>query len=327
MDIVFVGDVMLGRLVNQDLKTKPPDYPWGDTLPIFQKADFRICNLECVISNRGTPWSVTPKVFHFRSDAKNIEVLREARIDAVSLANNHILDFEYEAMFDTLRLLKDASIRHAGAGVNISEASHATIFQVGKANLGFIAFTDNEPEWEATDQHPGVFYVPIDVNDMRAQRLFEIVRRAKAEVELLIASAHWGPNWGYSPPAEHTRFARALIDAGCDVVFGHSGHVFRGIEFYRGRSIIYCAGNFIDDYAVDEVERNDQSFIFVVEIRNGLIQGLKLYPTVIRDFQASLATGLEREKIVEKMQQLCAAFDTRTDWQKAGYLTLGYDAG
>jgi poly-gamma-glutamate synthesis protein (capsule biosynthesis protein) len=139
-----------------------------------------------------------------------------------------MLDFEYEAMFDTLMLLNDAGICHAGAGVNISEASHAAIFQVATANVGLIAFTDNEPEWEATDEHPGIFYVPIDVNDVRAKRLFEIARRTKTEVELLIASAHWGPSWGYSSLAEHPDFVRALIDAGCDVVFGHSGHVFRG---------------------------------------------------------------------------------------------------
>jgi len=325
MDILFVGDVMLGRLVNENLKTKSPEYPWGDTLPIFHRADLRVCNLECVISDRGAPWTVTPKVFHFRSDAKNIEVLRRARIDAVSLANNHILDFDYDAMFDTRKILDEAGIRHSGAGANVSDAARASISQVDHTEVGFIAFTDNEPEWGATDQHPGTFYVPIDVNDARAKRLFEIVRRAKAEVELLIVSAHWGPNWGYSPPVEHIHFAKALIDAGSDIIFGHSGHVFRGIEFYRGRPISYCAGNFIDDYAIDQIERNDESFIFVIEVQNGLIEGLKLYPTLIRDFQARMAHGVDRERIVEKMEHLCADFGTRTSWEEGGYLAVGYD--
>ncbi|HXG49726.1 MAG TPA: CapA family protein, partial [Methylomirabilota bacterium] len=89
--LLFVGDVMLGRLVNDLLKHEPPEYPWGNTLPLFRQADWRCCNLECAISDRGSPWSETPKVFHFRSAAKNIAVLKAARIDAVSLANNHSL--------------------------------------------------------------------------------------------------------------------------------------------------------------------------------------------------------------------------------------------
>ena len=88
MRFLFVGDVMLGRLVNEALKRKPPNYPWGDTLPIFQENDVKICNLECVISNKGTPWTATPKAFHFQSGAKNIETLKVADINFVSIANN-----------------------------------------------------------------------------------------------------------------------------------------------------------------------------------------------------------------------------------------------
>jgi poly-gamma-glutamate synthesis protein (capsule biosynthesis protein) len=322
MNIVFVGDVMLGRLVNATLKVEPPEYPWGDTLPIFSRGDVRLCNLECVLSDRGTPWSRTPKVFHFRSDAKNIAVLQRAQIDLVSVANNHTLDFDYEAMLDMLHLLGHARIRHAGAGAQVAEASRVAIAHIHGARLGLVAFTDNEPEWAATDRSPGLFYVPINVADRRAKRLFDIVGRAKGEVDLLIVSAHWGPNWGYSPPANHPPFAKALIDAGADLIFGHSGHVFRGIELYQQRPIVYCTGNFIDDYAVDEIERNDQSFLFVAETEKNQIRTLKLYPTVIRNCQARLAGSPEREEIIQKMQHLCAQLHTRTCWQKDGYLEI-----
>lgn len=94
MKFLFAGDVMLGRMVNAVLQEESAAYPWGNTLPVFRDASARICNLECVISDRGSPWSVTPKVFHFRSDARNVGVLKTAGIDTVSLANNHTLDFE-----------------------------------------------------------------------------------------------------------------------------------------------------------------------------------------------------------------------------------------
>src|SRR5919109_1560337 len=138
MQLLLVGDVMLGRQVNAALARVRPEYPWGNTLPLFQQADVRICNLECVIADRGTPWSITPKVFHFRSDAKNIGVLQAAHIDAVSLANNHTLDFGYEALLDMLDILRTAGIHYAGAGRNIREASAPALWQTQGQRLGLI---------------------------------------------------------------------------------------------------------------------------------------------------------------------------------------------
>ena len=316
MTLLFVGDVMLGRLVNGVLQEKSPAYPWGDMLSLFQDVDVRLCNLECVISDWGTPWSATPKVFHFRSDAKNIGTLKAAHIDAVSLANNHSLDFEYEGLFHTMGNLDAAGIHYTGAGMTIAEASEPAIWEMKGKKLGLIAFTDNEPGWEATEEQPGIFYIPIELKDKRAKKLLELVSKTKAVVDFLVVSAHWGPNWGYIPPAEHIPFAHALIDAGTDVIFGHSCHVIRGIELYKGKPILYGTGDFIDDYAVDERERNDQSFIFVVETDGQAIVRLLLYPTVIDAFQARRARHNERKAIVATMQRLCMKLNTATTWDE-----------
>jgi poly-gamma-glutamate capsule biosynthesis protein CapA/YwtB (metallophosphatase superfamily) len=323
LKILFVGDVMLGRLVNELLKRELPAYPWGDTLSIFKKADLRICNLECVISDRGQPWSITPKVFHFRSDAKNIETLESAGIDAVSLANNHTLDFEYEGMFEMLRILSDAGIYHAGAGADFEEASRPSLFEVSGKKIAFISFTDNEPEWEATPEKPGIFYVPTDLEDDRAKRLFEIIHQTRNEVDFLIVSAHWGPNWGNRPREDQLPFGHRLIDSGTDIVFGHSCHVFQGIEIYRGRPILYSTGDFIDDYAVDEMDRNDESFIFLIETSDDKTFRLWLYPTLINDSQARLAGRNEARKIATKMVTLCKELNTVAIWHgKEGVLEI-----
>jgi poly-gamma-glutamate capsule biosynthesis protein CapA/YwtB (metallophosphatase superfamily) len=314
MKLLFAGDVMLGRLVNDLLLRVDPEYPWGDTKVLLNEADWRTCNLECVISDRGRPWGITPKTFHFRSDAKNIATLKSARIDAVSLANNHTLDFEYDAMFEMLRLLDEAGIQHAGAGKDLAQAATPAISRVGGVTIGMIAMTDNQPDWEALPAHPGVLYSPIDETDERAQLIIRAVRDIRAQVDLAIVSAHWGPNWGYRPLAAHVRFGRALIDAGADIVFGHSGHVFQGVEIYKRRPIIYCAGDFIDDYAVDEVERNDESFVFVVEISDGRIHRLRLHPTQIADCQATMARGERAAQIAEKMARLCTEMGTEARW-------------
>ena len=314
--LLFVGDIMLGRLVNEALKEKPPVYPWADTLSLFHHADVRLCNLECVIADRGIPWSVTPKVFHFRSDAKNIETLKAAHIDAVSLANNHTLDFGYEGLFQMMDILGAAGIHYAGAGTTISEASQPAIWEMSGKKIGLIAFTDNEPVWEATQEQPGVFYVPITLTDKRAESLFAMVRKTKEVVDFLIVSAHWGPNWGSSPPSEQLPFARALIDEGADVIFGHSGHVIRGIEIYKDKPIMYCTGDFIDDYAVDESERNDRSFIFILETDLHTIFRLLLYPTIITNFQARRAKNNDKREIVARMQELCTNLKTSTTWDE-----------
>lgn len=310
MKIALMGDVMLGRLVNHQLKQCSPNYPWGDTLAILQEADLRICNLECALSDIGSPWSATPKIFHFRSDEKNVHALKAANINMVSLANNHVLDFEDEALLRMLNVLDAQKILHTGAGKNIQQAAQPVICKVKDQKIGLIAFTDNEPEWEAKKNRPGVFYVPIEINDKRAQDLFRRVQTLRHEVGFLIVSAHWGPNWGYDPPQEHVAFAHALVDAGADLIFGHSGHVFRGVEVYKNRPIIYCAGDFIDDYAVDEIEKNDESFIFILEIGTQSQFKLRLYPTCINNFQANLASSHLQHNILSKMLHLCEKLGT-----------------
>jgi poly-gamma-glutamate capsule biosynthesis protein CapA/YwtB (metallophosphatase superfamily) len=316
LNLALVGDVMLGRLVNEALSREPFGYPWGDTISLLQKADFRMCNLECAISDRGEPWSFTPKQFHFRSDAKNVETLSAAHIDAVSLANNHALDYGYVALDDTVRILDKARIQHVGAGHTMTEAEQANTLEINGTKIGLLAFTDNEPDWEASSHRPGVFYVPIDLSDERATHLLNVVKYTKRGVDTLIVSAHWGPNWGYQPSAEHIPFAHALIDSGADIVFGHSGHVFRGIEIYKQRLILYCTGNFVDDYAVDPIERNDQSFVFMINIRDDRIRRMRLYPTKIDMFQATLTLEPEAREIADKMKKLCVEFNTICRWQR-----------
>lgn len=314
MRLVFVGDVMLGRLINDVLAEAPPRYPWGDTLPLFESANLRVCNLECAIADAGTPWSRTPKMFHFRSDARNVATLNAAGIDFVSLANNHALDYGYEALYEMLGILQREGIAHAGAGRSIEAAAQPALLTREHVRIGCVAFTDNEPAWEAGPGKAGVHYTPIDTTDPRAKRLFDIVYQTREQTDLMIVSAHWGPNWGHRPRAEHIPFAHALIDHGADIVFGHSCHVFQGIEIYKKRPILYSCGDFVDDYRVSQKERNDQSFVFAMHVAGREITSLELRPTVIRSFQARLAQNDEAETITRQMQALCAEMGTESAW-------------
>lgn len=301
---------MLGRLVNEHLAAVQPAYPWGDTLPVLRTADGVIANLECVLADRGAPWP--GKVFTFRADSKHVAVLTAAGVSAVSLANNHSLDFGAVALQDCIATLLGHGIRPAGAGASPDAVRRPATFLAEGTRVAVVAFTDDMPEWEARPETPGVYYVPLQWADPRFGHLLDTIGEARKSNDVVVVSAHWGPNWGYAPLPDHIEAAHRFIDRGADVVFGHSPHIFRGVELYRGRPVLFSCGDYVDDYAVDDLERNDESFIWCVDFEDHRPHRLLLIPTVIRAFQARLARGGDRDQIVRRIRSLCAALRTET---------------
>jgi poly-gamma-glutamate capsule biosynthesis protein CapA/YwtB (metallophosphatase superfamily) len=313
--LALIGDVMLGRKVDEALKDHMrPEEPWGDVMPLLEAADLRIINLECAITDNEQPWTRTPKVFHFRAKPSAIETLRTARVDVCSLANNHTLDFEEQGLLDTLKHLDAAGIRHAGAGRNQNEAADPAILtvRVGHTNrVALLAFTNNEPPFAAGTDRPGTNYLPVSLDPSVLRR----VERAVADVrevgvDTVIFSNHWGPNMVQRPNEIFRRFARAVIDRGVDIYYGHSAHVFQGVEIYRGKPILYDTGDFIDDYAVNPELRNDWSFLFWVSVEGGRFERLDLTPVKLSYARVDLATSGEREAILDRMEHLSAEMGT-----------------
>ena len=296
MQILFAGDVMLGRLVNKVLANAQFTYVWGDTIDIIKRADFSLINLECPVSSKGKEWNKTFKVFHFRANLDAIQVLNSASIDYVSLANNHILDYDIEALLDTLDILDKNNISHSGAGRNLKEAmkpaiierklklkpsnNHDSYYNVhneevnnnGSKNtirIGLISLTDNEPEWEAKYDQAGINYIPTALDpDRYYYRLQNYIENAKKQSDLVIVSSHVGPHFRETPSMKYVNFAHKIIDLGADIYWGHSNHMPQGIELYKynnnNKIILYDCGDFIDDYAIDSNYRNDLSFIFLL---------------------------------------------------------------
>jgi poly-gamma-glutamate capsule biosynthesis protein CapA/YwtB (metallophosphatase superfamily) len=309
--VALVGDVMLGRGVNEALREVRPEEPWGDVLPVLEEADLRIINLECAVTEHGRPWTRTPKVFHFRADPYAIEVLKTARIDACSLANNHTLDFEERGLLDTLAHLGTAGVRFAGAGRNREEAERPVLLAAGGERVALVAFTDNEPPFAAGPDKPGTNYLPVSLEAEALRRVEAAVAAARqAGAETVVFSNHWGPNMVERPSDLFRRFARAVVDRGADVYYGHSAHVFQGVEIYHGKPILYDTGDFIDDYAVDPRLRNDRSFLFRVRVEGGEFRRLELFPVALPYARVELARGDEREVILDRMEDLSAEMGT-----------------
>lgn len=309
--LVLMGDVMLGRMMNDVMRRSGPAYPWGDTISLLRQADLVVVNLECVIATDGVPWSRWPKVFHFRADPVAVESLRLARIRAVTLANNHVLDFEEEALLEMLRRLEDAGIAYCGAGPDLAAAERPAILSRKGVTLGIVAFTDNEPGWAAGPSRPGINYVPIRVTDDVMSRVRRAIRAARTGgAALVVFACHWGPNMRERPTPTFREFAHAVVESGADLFFGHSAHIIQGIEVYHGKPIIYDAGDFVDDYAVDPGLRNDQGLLFQLRASRDGITALDLYPTLITHYQVNFAGGSERESIAGRIQALSAELGT-----------------
>jgi poly-gamma-glutamate synthesis protein (capsule biosynthesis protein) len=136
--------------------------------------------------------------------------------------------------------------------------------------------------------------------------------RARAHSpDLLVASLHWGPNMVETPPERFRTFARWLVDRGVDVVHGHSAHVFQGVEVYRGRPVLYDAGDFVDDYAVDDRLRNDRGFLFELSVTPaGEPVELGLRPTAIDDCAVHAADDDAAGWSRERMRRLSEPFGT-----------------
>lgn len=305
---------MLGREVDKILQSRGPLHPWGNTLPLLQKADLTIVNLECVIAAGGRPFERWRKVFHFRAGRYAIDSLKLAGIDCVTLANNHVLDFEVEALLEMLELLENSGIAYTGAGRSLQECRRPALLEARGAKVAVLAFTDNEPGWAATPSTPGTNWIPVTLEEASLEPVRQAILAARASgAELVIFTMHWGPNMVERPPAHFRQFARAVVNLGADVYFGHSAHIFQGIEIFNRRPIIYDAGDFVDDYAVDPYLRNDRGLLFLLHwgAAPAMELEVELVPVRIQDCQTNLAIGRERVAIEQRIQILSAELGTQ----------------
>ncbi len=320
MNLALTGDVMLGRLVDQYMignESVDPQLLWSDVLPMMLSADARLVNLECVVSDKGAEWRPMTKAFHFRAHPRAIEFLRAAKVDCATLANNHVLDYGREALLDCFVLLDHACIKRTGAGSTLAEAMEPAWIESSDARAAVLALTDNEADWEATERVPGTYFIAYDDRGLREPyrtRTTELMSRLRPRADFVIVSAHVGPNWG-APSTGMQALAHELIDLGADVYWGHSNHTPQGIELYRGKAILYSAGDFVDDYAVDVDERNDLSFLFVLTLEHRRLTRIRLYPTCVENFRVRLANPQEAAFLNRTMTAKCTAFGTCLTFQ------------
>ena len=364
--IFMCGDVMTGRGIDQILAhpsdptiyesymksargyvkiaeemNGPIDYPvnfsyvWGDALTELDRVapNVRLINLETSVTKSNDYWK--GKGINYRMHPANIPILTAAKIDICSLANNHVLDWGYSGLRETLDSLNGANIKIVGAGINLLEAQMPAVKKVpNKGRVVVFAFgsgTSGVPSsWRALDKRPGINRLR-DLGDKSLLVIQKKVRQIKRMGDIVVVSIHWGTNWGHSIPRDQMVFAHRLIDqAGVDIIHGHSSHHVKAIEVYKDKLILYGCGDFINDYegiGGYEEFRADLSLMYLatVEPSTGKLIELQMTPTQIRRFKVIRASNVDTLWLKDTINREGTAFGTKVKVTEDNRLTLQWD--
>ena len=360
--LFLCGDVMLGRGVDQILPhpgnpqlhepyvssattyvelaesthgpiPRPVDYAyvWGDALDVLRRLDpaVRIINLETSITESE---DFLPKGINYKMSPANARVLTVADIDCCVLANNHVLDWGYSGLLDTLATLERTGIRVAGAGRDASSADAPAVLRApGGARIlvfGFGTVSSGIPvAWAAQRDEPGVNLLR-DLSESTVEAIVAQVQAAKRPGDVLVASIHWGGNWGYEIPDEQTAFAHGLIErAGFDVVHGHSSHHAKAIEVHRGRPILYGCGDFLNDYegiTGEEAFRPDLAVMYLPRLASpdGTLVEFPLEVFQIRRFRLQRVSRADTAWLQARLDRESRRFGTRVELREENRLAV-----
>jgi len=309
------------------------DYIWGEALAeIDRRAPRRrVVNLETAVTTGEDAWP--GKGINYRMHPANVGCLTAARIDACVLANNHVLDWGRDGLAETLRVLHAAGIRTAGAGADEEEAAAPAILDVpgGGRVLLFAAAAESSGvprDWRAGSGRSGVCL--LDGVDARAAGpLAARIAAQRRPGDTVIVSLHWGGNWGYAIGRDERAFAHALVEAGADLVHGHSSHHARGFEVHRGRLVLYGCGDFVNDYegiGGHEAYRGDLAVAYFVDLVDGRLRELTLVPFQARQLALRRASSADTRWLRETLNRECRPFGRELALAANGSLHLAAGA-
>src|SRR5437588_5534371 len=298
---------MLGRGVAEVLAADPAAPLLApEVIEYIASADAFVLNLECCISDRGSRFPDPRKPFFFRGPPVVAERLAELGVDAVTLANNHALDYGTEALLDTLAHLEVAGITTVGAGANEAQAHEPRVVRCGELRVRLVAFSDHPRAFAAGNERPGIALAGPD------RGLPNWIREAVQpgpDADAVLVLPHWGPNMVAEPLQRVRNLAAALVEAGATLITGHSAHVFQGVA----ERVLFDLGDFLDDYVVHEELRNDLGLLWLVELEaRGTIR-IRALPLKLDYCFTRAASSEEAECIARLLRARCKPFGTEVD--------------
>jgi len=310
INLTLVGDLFLGNWLEAYIQ-KDPSYPYLHIQEILAQGDLLIGNLEAPLSLKGEVYVEKTYTLHCRPQA--VKTLKTGGFDGVTLANNHIMDFGPEALFETISVLDSNNIKHAGAGANLQESRTPAFIEKNGLTVALLAYNNTLPlEFNASTTKPGTA-------QGRWEYIEEDVKAAKSTADLVVVSFHWSAELLKEPKPYQKSLARLCIDSGADIVFGHHPHVIQGIEIYKDRVIAYSLGNFIFSSYSRKVK---ESMILQVTIGKNRPSTVKIIPINVNNHQVVFRPKpLSKDAsltFLEELSTLSAKFGTVINIQE-GY--------
>jgi poly-gamma-glutamate synthesis protein (capsule biosynthesis protein) len=307
-------------------------YIWGDALAELKRAapDVSLINLETSITVSNDYWK--GKGIHYRMNPQNIASLTAADIDVCALANNHVLDWGHAGLLETLATLQKVNIKTAGAGPNVAAAGAPAVVGIDDRRR-VIVFSFGLPSsgipssWAATPNLPGVNLLK-NLSAKSVRYIQQKVQAIKRDGDVVVASIHWGGNWGYDIPRRQTEFAHRLIDdGGVDIVHGHSSHHVKAIEVYKGKLILYGCGDFLNDYegiGGYEEFRADLSLMYfaTLDSSTGNLLDLRMAAMQTRRFQIQRASQADTRWLIDTLNREGQPFGTGVNMHSDKRLSL-----
>ncbi|MFC1987465.1 CapA family protein [Chloroflexota bacterium] len=237
-------------------------------LPALRQADVRVAQCERSYSERGQyqEWQTIPSGKHTRLHPKMASIFKKAEIDVVSLASNHLLDWGYEPLLDTIDLFHKMGKQTIGAGRNSEEARRPAIVEKNGVKVAILGYCSVLREGQAAvGDKPGIApmraytsYEPIDYQPGTPPKIIstpfaedivsmqEDIKKAKALADSVVIIIHWGLRFVPKTLATYQQpVAHAAIDAGADLIIGHHAAVPKAIEVYKGKVCFYSIGTFL----------------------------------------------------------------------------------
>ncbi|TMQ89946.1 CapA family protein [Actinomadura soli] len=306
--LALAGDTMLGRGVADEIAISGPrDLFSGGVREAFAEADLALVNLECCLSARGRKWEAPGKPFHFRAPPIAAEALTGLGVDCVTLANNHALDYGPDALRDSLDILERAGIGRVGAGADADDAWQGIVLEAGGVRVAVVGVTDHPSDFAAGPGRPGVAHADLETGV--PGHLLERIGRLRADNDVVLVLPHWGPNMTREPLHYVRRAAKKLLDAGATLIAGTSAHVFHGVAW----PVIFDMGDFIDDYAIDDLRRNDLGLLFLITLDRTGPSRIEAVPLRLDYCRTRLAADADHRWIADRFTRACAAFGTRVE--------------
>ena len=303
--ISAAGDVTLGTHQQQDYwnsfrqaydEAEDESYFFANVYPVFSEDDMTLVNLEGPLTLSDTPRE--GQVYSIKGDPEYVNILTAGSVEAVSMGNNHTMDYLQQGMDDTVAAVE-------GAGIIYACEKKVGVYETGGVRIGMISVNEVSQGYLVEDT------IQQGIAQLREEG-----------VDLIFVSCHWGVEREYYPEDYQKILGEKCIDWGADLVIGHHPHVLQGIEEYKGRFILYSLGNFCFGANRNPPDKDtmifQQTFTFV-DGKKQEDQQVRVIPCLVssvserNNFQPTLAQGEEKARILERINEFSKDFGVRFD--------------